>query len=262
VRQIRPGIEWVGLSDLGCQREDNEDRYSYWEPASDSAFQRKGRLAIVADGMGGHEGGQEASRIALETIEQVYGETPDGDPRSLLLSSFEAAHQRILAYAEQHPALQGMGTTCTAIALRGAALYYAHVGDSRLYLWRDSKVRRLTRDHSYVGRLVEQGIIAPQEAASHPQRNILIMALGASQEITPECPEHPMSLEKGDVLLLCTDGLWTMVSEDELQSALASNRLEEACQDLLQKAKARGGPDNITLQALRLVELPPNAEAV
>ena len=260
--QIRPGIEWAGLSDVGCQREDNEDWYSYWEPAGDDAFRRKGRLAVVADGMGGHEGGQEASRIALEAIEQVYGETLHGDPRSLLLAGFQAAHQRILAHAEQHPALQGMGTTCTAAALVGAGLYYAHVGDSRLYLWRDSKIRRLTRDHSYVGRLVEQGIIAPQEAASHPQRNILIMALGASTEITPESPEQPIPLEKGDVLLLCTDGLWTMVSDTELQTALANEQLDRACQDLLEKAKARGGPDNITLQALRIVELPLSAEAV
>jgi PPM family protein phosphatase len=261
VTQIRPGIEWAGLSDVGCQREDNEDRYSYWEPAGEEAFERKGRLAMVADGMGGYEGGQEASRIALETIEQVYGETPDGDPRSLLLSGFQAAHQRILAYAAEHPALQGMGTTCTAVALVGDGLYYAHVGDSRLYLWRDSKIYRLTRDHSYVGRLVEQGIIAPQEAASHPQRNVLIMALGASPELTPESPEQPISLEKGDVLLLCTDGLWTMVSESEMQTALAGDRLDEACQDLVEEAKARGGPDNITLQVLRIAELPPNAES-
>jgi serine/threonine protein phosphatase PrpC len=261
VTQIRPGIEWAGLSDVGCQREDNEDRYSYWEPVSNEAFYHKGRLAIVADGMGGHEGGQEASQIALETVEQVYGETPDGDPRSLLLAGFQAAHQRILAYAEQHPSLQGMGTTCTAVALVGPNLHYAHVGDSRLYLWRGSKIYRLTRDHSYVGRLVEQGIIAPQEAASHPQRNILIMALGASPEITPESPEQPMSLEVGDVLLLCTDGLWTAVSDEELKAALAGDRLDGACQHLVEKAKARGGPDNITLQVLRIAELPPNAES-
>jgi serine/threonine protein phosphatase PrpC len=258
VTQIRPGIEWAGLSDIGCQRKDNEDRYSYWEPADEETFRRKGRLAIVADGMGGYEGGQEASRIALETIEQVYGETPNGDPRALLLSGFQTAHQRILAYAAEHPLLRGMGTTCTAVALLGDGLYYAHVGDSRLYLWRNSKIYRLTRDHSYVGRLVEQGIIGPQEAASHPQRNILIMALGASPEIAPESPEQPISLEKGDVLLLCTDGLWTLVSDSEMQASLAANQLDEACQDLVKKAKARGGPDNITLQALRIAELPSN----
>jgi PPM family protein phosphatase len=262
VIQIRPGIEWAGLSDVGCQRENNEDRYSYWEPAGDEAFQRKGRLAVVADGMGGYEGGQEASRIALETIEQVYGETPEGDPRALLLSGFQAAHHRIQAYAAEHPELRGMGTTCTAMAVVRDGLYYAHVGDSRLYLWRDSKIYRLTRDHSYVGRLVEQGIIDQQEAASHPQRNILIMALGASPELAPESPEQPISVEKGDVLLLCTDGLWTMVSDDEMQTALASNPLDEACHELVKKAKERGGPDNITLQLLRIAELPTHAEAV
>jgi PPM family protein phosphatase len=249
--RIRPGIELAGLSDLGCQRVNNEDRYSYWEPAEEEDFQRKGRLAIIADGMGGCEGGQEASRIAVETVEQVYGSAVDGDPRSGLLEGFRAAHERILQDASQHPELQGMGTTCTAMVVRGRDLYYAHVGDSRLYLMRDSKIFRLTRDQSYVGRLVEQGVISSEEALTHPHRNILIMALGVGPEILPESPEQPIALEKGDSLLLCTDGLWSMVSESEMQLALAAGTLEEACQALVDKAKERGAPDNLTIQTMR-----------
>ena len=252
VKRIRPGIELAGLTDVGCHRENNEDRYAYWEPASDSEFQQKGRLAIIADGMGGIEGGQEASRIAVETIEKVYAASSDSDTRTQLLAAFVAAHQRILQYAGAHPLLQGMGTTCTAIVLLGDVFYYAHVGDSRLYLVRDSKIYKLTRDHTYVGRLVEQGIITAQDALTHPQRNILIMALGAGPEISPECPEQPIALEGDDVLLLCTDGLWTVVSEDEIVSAIAGGSLEQACHDLVQKAKEYGGPDNITVQAVRV----------
>jgi PPM family protein phosphatase len=249
--RIRSGIELAGLSDIGCLRADNEDRYAYWEASDQTQFDRRGRLAIIADGMGGCEGGQEASRIAVETVERVYRSAPDGDPRSLLLEGFRAAHKRILEQASRHPELQGMGTTCTAIVLRGGSLYYAHVGDSRLYLVRDSKIDCLTRDQSYVGRLVEQGVISAEEALSHPHRNILIMALGVGPEILPESPEQPIALEKGDALLLCTDGLWSMVNENEMQRALAGGTLEQACQDLVQMAKQRGAPDNITIQTVR-----------
>ena len=251
--RVRPGMEVAGLSDVGCVRENNEDRYAYWEPASEQQFEEKGRLALVADGMGGHEGGQEASRIAVETVQEVYRESANGDPRSLLLAAFQAAHQRILAYAETHPGLEGMGTTCTTVVIRGGRLYYAHVGDSRLYLIRDGKVYRLSRDHTYVGRLLEQGIINSEEAATHPQRNILLMALGAGPEITPQSPEQAIVLESRDVLLLCSDGLWGQVSDAEIQEAVSASSLKQTCQQLVQKAKDHGGPDNITVQALRVL---------
>jgi protein phosphatase len=250
--QIRPGIELAGLSDVGCQRDNNEDRHSYWEPSSDDEFRRKGRLATVADGMGGYEGGQEASRIAVQTIESVYARKADGAPRAMLLAGFQAAHEGIKEHAAKHPALLGMGTTCTAIVVLGHQLYYAHVGDSRLYLARDSKIYRLTRDQSYVGRLVEQGIISPEEAVSHPQRHILTAALGSGSELAPESPEQPVPLEEDDVLVLCTDGLWSLVSEQEIRSVVASEGPEQACRDLIQMAKSRGGPDNITVQVVAI----------
>jgi serine/threonine protein phosphatase PrpC len=251
--RIRPGIELAGLSDIGCQRENNEDRYSYWEPASDEQFQRKGRLAIVADGMGGYEGGQEASRIAVQAVEEVYSNDTSADPEFLLRASFQAAHRRIIQQAHEHPELHGMGTTCTAAALLGQRLYYAHLGDSRLYLVRDSSISRLTRDHSYVNRLVENGVISSEEAESHSQRHILTAALGSGiGEISPDLPEQPIELKKSDVLLLCTDGLWSVVSEDEIKGAVEQEDLQKACRDLVHAAKRLGGPDNITLQILRL----------
>jgi protein phosphatase len=250
---MRPGIVLAALSDIGCQRENNEDRYSYWEPSSDESFQRQGRLITIADGMGGYAGGQEASRIAVEAIEQGYAGSTEANPSAALTSAFHAAHARIKQQAENQPELRGMGTTCTAVVLRGRDLYYAHVGDSRLYLAQNSKIFRLTRDQSYVGRLVEQGIINEEEAGTHPQRNILTGALGAGQEVVPESPQLPMQLEKGDALVLCTDGLWSLVSDNEIHGALAAGTLYRACQALIQIAKDRGGPDNITVQMVRMM---------
>jgi PPM family protein phosphatase len=249
--RIRPGVELAALTDVGCERENNEDRYSYWEPASDEQFQQKGRLAIVADGMGGYEGGQEASRIAIEVVENTYANSA-GHPRTILLEGFQAAHYRIQEFAAQNPALQGMGTTCTAVALLENQLYYAHVGDTRLYLIRNSSISRLTHDHSYVNRLVENGVISAEEAESHPQRHILTAALGAGAAIAPDSADQSVIIQAGDVLLLCTDGLWSQLSEKELEEAVTERKLDKACQAMIKVAKQRGGPDNITVQVLRV----------
>lgn len=242
----------AGMSDVGCQRQNNEDRYSYWEPVSDVDYEHKGRLAIVADGMGGHEGGQEASAIATETIQQIYAEGA-GDPPTLLAAAFREAHERIRRHAAAHPQLRGMGTTATAVViLSDNRLYYSHVGDSRLYLVREGQVSRLTHDHSYVSRLVENGVITWEEAETHPQRHILTAALGAGQEFSPDVPQAPVALQPGDVLVLCSDGLWGVVSEQEVGQIAAANSPEEACRALVKMAKDRGGPDNITVQVLRV----------
>jgi serine/threonine protein phosphatase PrpC len=249
---VKPGVEVASLTDVGCQRENNEDSYLYWEPAGDEEFQRKGRLAVIADGMGGHEGGQEASRMAVETVREVYDHAFRDDPQAALLESFAAAHARIQDFAEQHPAFHGMGTTCTAFVLRGRQLYFAHVGDSRLYLVRGARILRLTRDHSYVGRLVESGIVRAEDAEKHPQRHILTAALGAGIQVAVDAAEQSLALQDGDDLLLCTDGLWGVVTEEELETAVSGNAPAECCATLLKLARQRGAPDNITLQVLRI----------
>src|ERR1700730_2782639 len=249
---VRPGVEAASLSDVGCQRENNEDSYLYWEPAGDDEFQRKGRLAVIADGMGGHEGGQEASHLAVETVREVYDAAPGDDPQAALVESFAQAHARIQEYAEQNPEFQGMGTTCTALVLRGRQLYFAHVGDSRLYLVRDARILRLTRDHSYVGRLVESGIVRAEDAEKHPQRHILTAALGAGREVAIDGGEQGMLLQDGDNLLLCTDGLWGVVAEDELEHALSKYAPAECCAALVKLARERRRPDTIPLQILHI----------
>lgn len=248
----KPGIVIASLTDVGRQRANNEDSYLYWEPDSEKEFLRKGRLAIVADGMGGYEGGQEASRLAVETVRSFYDRNFTGDPQQTLVTAFETAHANIQRYASEHTEFQGMGTTCTALAILGRQLFFAHVGDSRLYCISEKKISRLTRDHSYVGRLVESGIVRSEDAESHPQRHILTAALGSGREVAPDVPEPPVILEEGDSLVLCTDGLWSLVNEAELAAVVRSETPSESTLALVNMALERGGPDNITVVILRI----------
>jgi serine/threonine protein phosphatase PrpC len=249
---VRAGIEVSSQSDIGCLRQNNEDSFGYWEPEDDELFRRKGRLAVVADGMGGYEGGQEASRLAVETVMSVYRDFAGDDPQAALNEALRTAHEHIREYSFAHPELRGMGTTCTAAAIVQRALYYVHVGDTRLYRIRDGQITKVTRDHSYVGRLVEAGMISPQEAEHHPQRNILTAALGSNPELIMDSPGHPEPLLPDDVLLICSDGLWGQVSDAELLDAVENHSAEQASHKLIELARERGGPDNITVEILRL----------
>ena len=250
--QRAEGIEFADLTDIGCERDQNEDSYAYWDPTSVDGADGKGRLAVIADGMGGYEGGQEASRIAVQTVCETYANSSIADHQLALLASVKAAHERIQGYATQHPDLFGMGTTCTAVCIAGDLLHYVHVGDSRLYLLRNQTISQLTHDHSYVARLVNSGALTPAEAETHPQRHILTAALGVGDEPIFDTPASPLKLLAGDMLLLCTDGLWGTVSNHELQELAGRGSASEACRELVHLAKQRGGPDNITVQLLRI----------
>jgi PPM family protein phosphatase len=250
--EIRPGITLANLSDVGLVRENNEDYYCYAEPEGEEEFSKRGRLAIIADGMGGYEGGQIASHMAVDIVRETYLKDLEADPLDALLEGFRIAHHAILSKAREDELLEGMGTTCTAAAILGTNLVYAHVGDSRLYLLRGPDIFQLTRDHSYVNKMVEAGMLTPEEAQNHPQKNVLMMALGASKEIRADCPAEPVPLEPGDTLLMCTDGLSGLVSDAEFQEAVNGKPLDQACKDLIELAKSRGGHDNITVQLLRV----------
>jgi len=256
---VRPGFELANLTDPGCVRERNEDYYCYFEPDDDAVFSVRGRLIVVADGMGGHEGGEIASGIAIETVRDAWA-SGSGDPSEDLLNALSRAHAAIQQYAREHPELAGMGTTCTAAAVIGDRLYYGHVGDTRLYLIRKGGIRRVTHDHSLVQRLVDSGAISEEEAAEHPDRNVLVSALGMRGGVTVDVPEAPIPVEPGDVLLVCTDGLHGLVSDAELLQAATRNHPREACQMLVQTARDRGGPDNITVQIARLGGAPAASE--
>ena len=188
----------------------------------------------------------------METVREVYDESFENDPQAALVKAFASAHERIQDHAEANPELQGMGTTCTALVIRGHNLYFAHIGDSRLYLVRGLVLSRLTRDHSYVGRLVENGIVRPEDAETHPQRHILTAALGSGNEVAADVSQQAVALREGDTLVLCTDGLWGVVNEQEVVNAVTEYDPEACCRALVNIALERGGPDNITVEILRV----------
>lgn len=249
--KIHPGIELGNLSDVGCERTENEDNFCYAEPEQDDELKKRGRLVVVADGMGGHEGGQVASRLAVDAVRDTFLNTAIPDPADVLVAAYQAAHSAIQDCANDHPELSGMGTTCTSAVLRDSQLIYGHVGDSRLYLLRNNAITRLTRDHSYVQQMVDKGLITAEEAKTHPSRNILTSALGSDSPVQADFAEAPITLQRGDILLLCTDGLHGLVSDEEMLALSSRNPPREACRELVEMAKARGGFDNITIQILR-----------
>ena len=250
---IRPGIELANLTDKGCVREQNEDYYCYAEPDDDEAFLQKGRLMVVADGMGGHIGGQVASGLAVDTIRKVWLEESADNPHDLLLKAFRQAHAAILREVEEHPELQSMGTTCTAAVLREGELWYGHIGDSRLYVVHNGSISQVTRDHSMVARLVEEGKLTEEEAATHPDRNVLTAALGMRTQPPADFATEPIPVWPGTIALVCSDGLHGLVTADEMAAAATAQNPREACATLVEMAKQRGGHDNITVQILKVL---------
>jgi len=179
------------------------------------------------------------------------------DPRSILINSFQQAHRAILDASKSIEELDGMGTTCCAAILREGQLMFGHIGDSRLYLIRDGRAQMLTEDHTVVNALLKRGVLTAEQARTHEQRNILTAALGAeSATIAGDFAEAPLPLQAGDTLLMCSDGLHGVVSDEEMEALAWQRPLTDACHQLIALAKERGGPDNITVQLLRVRNIP------
>lgn len=231
--QLRTGF----LSDTGKIRKRNEDAHLV------QLSQNIKKLA-VADGMGGHQGGHIASRLALEVINNfcINGDNLKEDMGKAVYK----ANEEIIARASGDPELEGMGTTITFLGINEENALVAHVGDSRLYLFREGELQRITRDHSLVEEMVRQGKLTPEEAAIHPQRNVLLQALGAEENIEIEFSE--LDLQKGDLFLLCTDGLTGPVNDEEITEILKKTaNLQKSAEKMADLANARGGNDNITV---------------
>jgi serine/threonine protein phosphatase PrpC len=238
----------IAKTDTGRQRRENED----------SAFAHA-PVFVVADGMGGAQAGEVASRIAVEAFAQ--GLPDGGTPEERLASRVVEANHRIHEVSITEREHAGMGTTLTAAYLDGSELAIAHVGDSRAYLFRDGELKRLTRDHSLVDELVRRGKLTEEQAAEHPQRSIITRALGPEPSVEVDTWTYPV--KAGDVLLLCSDGLTSMVPEDRVQQILATHEdLEAAAQALIDEANAAGGRDNITVVLFRLEEARGNGDGV
>lgn len=254
---IRPDVELANMSDVGCVRAVNEDYFAYVEPEDEQEFDRRGRLLMIADGMGGHKGGEVASTMAIDVVRSKFLQSSSQDACEVLIDCFREAHRTIVEASRDSTELDGMGTTCCAAIVKHGQLVFGSIGDSRLYLIRDGHVQPLTEDHTMVNALMKQGILSPEEARTHDQRNILTAALGSeSSTLAAEFARAPIPMAAGDTLLMCSDGLHGLVSDDEMGSVVTSRPLSEACRELVDMAKQRGGPDNITVQLLRVRDIP------
>jgi PPM family protein phosphatase len=231
-------------TDVGRARSGNEDSYFC------------GRTVFaVADGLGGHQGGEVASAAAVEPLAALDGRefAEPGEAAEALTAAIREGNAAILERAAGDPGLWGMGTTVTAAAaLAGDRhLQLAHVGDSRAYLLRDGSLEQLTTDHTVVGELVRRGRLTPEQAAIHPERSILTRAVGLDPRVPVDTPD-PVELRDGDQVLLCSDGLTEAVDEDQIAELLsAADDGDAACRSLIDAANAAGGPDNITVILLR-----------
>ncbi|MGQ0671038.1 MAG: Stp1/IreP family PP2C-type Ser/Thr phosphatase [Actinomycetota bacterium] len=221
-------------TDIGKVREGNEDRYLSDDP-----------LFAVADGMGGHRGGEVASRLALDILEDLFRR----DRGSSLTGKVQEANRAVFERSQRDRKVAGMGTTLTAAVLEKDQVRLAHVGDSRAYLFRDDELQLLTEDHTLVRRMTEQGEITKEEAETHPYRSVLTRALGVDPRVAVD--EALLELREADRLLLCTDGLTGMVAEEQIQAILKETRdPQEAADHLIRAANTAGGIDNITVVVL------------
>lgn len=263
-------IVLAAASDRGCVREQNEDYLGIYTSPPDLPL-HLGLLAILADGMGGHAAGEVASEVAVATIASTfYQADPASDAATLsdgateaarrLSAGFNAADQAIRRASQHSPDQGGMGCTCIAAALSGGVLTLAHVGDTRAYLIHpapDSRgersqhmgtIRQLTADHSFAAELVRAGLLAEQEADRSPRRHVVTRALGGHLEDAACIPDLQVGrLHTGDILALCCDGLWSLVSAKQIASAVLDAPLDRACAALVELAKQAGGEDNISL---------------
>ncbi|HEX9020461.1 MAG TPA: Stp1/IreP family PP2C-type Ser/Thr phosphatase [Nitrospirota bacterium] len=233
-----------GASDAGKKRANNEDACLV-----DDAI----GLYAVADGIGGSEGGEVASRLAVETLASAVPGMLAGLPRGfsegknelvMLRSALESANRRIREERSRHPELAGMGTTLTALFVRERRACLIHIGDSRAYLFRSGKLRQISVDHSLVAEYVRAGRLTPEQARISTYRHIITRALGTEDDIAPDAAAE--DLRQGDIFLLCTDGLTEMVDDKRIAEILAANGPRKAVQELIDAANREGGVDNIT----------------
>ena len=244
----------AGLStDPGCVREINEDCARIIRPVTAEALDAHGLLTVVCDGMGGHEAGEIASRLAVETIVRRFEANElDGDPVTALPRAVEAANRAIFDAAGRNTKMRGMGTTCTVLLLHRGMAFGAHVGDSRIYLIRDGEIFLMTEDHSAVIDLVRQGVLSREEARHHPDKNVISRALGSHREVQVTGWPRPFAVRPGDRFLLCTDGLYDLVGDDVLLATARDGHPQVACDRLVTLAREAGGHDNISVAILTM----------
>ena len=238
-------LEVGALSETGYVRDENQDRMS-WSPVP------LGQLYIVADGMGGHNGGALAAEIAVQELQRHISQAPVGEPvEKVIHAAFKKANETV--YEKAHsgdPATEGMGTTAVLLLISGQVANLAHVGDSRAYLYRHGRLAQLTTDHTVVQRMVQAGLLKPEEAADHPDASVLERAIGSKPDIEVDIRNE--LLREGDAILLCSDGLSGYVTDAQIESVLRSQgTVRETAENLVKLTLEKGGKDNVTVQLVQ-----------
>lgn len=251
-----PSVSAVMRSDAGLVRGHNEDFVAAYEPEDTAATIVHGWFYIVADGVGGADAGEIASQYASEQAVQHYLTTYVAyDWGERVLGAMQSANTDLRRLASERNDKRRMATTMVAAAIHDNTVVIGNVGDSRAYLWRTGKLEQLTKDQSLVARLVEEGAITVDEAATHPHRNIILSSIGSEKR--PPIDLYERALEPGDLLLLCSDGLIRHVSDDEICIIVGSRDKTEAADDLVELARDRGGEDNISVAIVQYGPRPP-----
>lgn len=245
-------VQAVMKTDVGLVRSENQDFGTYTTPAEERESHPGGRLLVVADGMGGHRGGATASRLAGETVKAQYLGSEEADVAAALRYALARANARIYTESQANPDLRGMGTTTSALVVRNNNAWFAHVGDSRIYLIRGGAIKQLTEDHSLVASMVREGLLTSSEAENHPRRNVLQRSMGVGEEVEIDV-SGPFPVQEGDLFILCSDGLHGVVKEGELLEVASSMAIEPAANEFLRRALDRGAPDNVTVIVARII---------
>lgn len=240
-------LTYFGKSDKGRVRKANEDFFA------DAQIDGSEHLFIVADGMGGHQAGEVASRLGTQTFINEYKSLRGQHThvKDAMDVSIKKANATILKKAMSDPGKRGMGTTFSAIVISDMKATITHVGDSRIYLIRNNRIKKITKDHTFVEKMVEEGRISEEEARDHPQKNILYMSLGARESFIPEVIEN-VEIREGDILFMCTDGLNGMVTDNYIKEYASEYYPQDAVEKLISMANDNGGNDNITIQIIRV----------
>jgi len=252
-------ITYKAVSDVGRKRKGNEDSL-FVNPEQ--------HLFVVADGMGGHAAGEIASKVAVESINEFVCLTggdeeitwPFGLDENIsydgnrLKTAIRYANRKVLEATKEKSEYEGMATTVAAVLVDGDTANLGHVGDSRVYLVRDGAITQLTSDHSWVNEQIQSGVISPDQARTHPLRNVVTRALGGKPDLQVDMQQH--KAKAGDILLLCSDGLTTMITDEDIARVVreAGGDVEKAAQALVASANAKGGEDNITVLLIRFDE--------
>ncbi len=253
--RVVASVKMGAKTDLGRVRDNNEDKFDFFEPEDPAILAAKGSFYAVADGMGGHSAGQVACELALKTVLSVYYADPSPDKDASLRRAVFEANSLIYDTAQAIPDRQGRGTTLTAAVLCEDKLLIAQVGDSRAYLLRGGTITQMTEDHSWVAEQVRLGTMTLAEAQVSPFRNIITRSVGTAAQVEPDIFTH--EIQTGDVFVLCSDGLTGHVEPSEIQMLAESQSPSAAAMALVDTANERGGRDNITALVLSVRALVP-----